>query len=346
MGDSMDETIKKIIFNDIYKLIYEIKKCKSKSRYNTLYLDLFTLYDLCKKLEIEDYPELENYSNKSFEATDYKFINNFYSQILDDIDYHIEFTNNVNNIDEKKYDSLFYLQNIVSLSESVEYVQEFLNQYDQKLLKLFKKLRDNSKVLKIANNYEEKENNGLNTLAYTVSSSGSFTPYLVINGQENIADAINIIHEFGHCYDCINNKSISNKVFTQKRLNCLEEVYSFYLQNLFYDYLKSKKIYTEDINKSILGYNSSFLILIKELYKSLNSLKEVTFDSFSDELNYTYGILISYHFFDRYLIDPEKTKIEINDFLVSNGQYNMMDTLEKFNLKEELLDSKILRKYL
>ena len=77
----MDVEIKQTIFKDIYKLIYEIKKCKSKSRYNALYLDLYTLYDMCKILKITDYPKLENYSNKSFEDDVFKLINNFSDQV-------------------------------------------------------------------------------------------------------------------------------------------------------------------------------------------------------------------------------------------------------------------------
>lgn len=340
----MDVEIKQTIFKDIYKLIYEIKKCKSKSRYNALYLDLYTLYDMCKILKITDYPKLENYSNKSFEDDVFKLINNFSDQVEKDFDYHLEFTNNVNNINENKYDGFYITQNIIFIEETLYLVYDFLNSYDKKLLKTFDDLRNSNKVLKTNN--DTKLNNELKVPAQTIASLGIFKPYLIIEEQNSITDSINIIHELGHCYDSINNKTISNKIFNQKRINCLEEVYSFYLQFIYIEYLKNKKIYLEDIEKAISGYNYTYVYMIKELNKSLNGFKEQNFDVISDELNYSYGIATAYHFLDRYLIDPEKTKIEIEKFVLLNGQYNMMETLEKFNLKDELLDTKILKKYI
>lgn len=134
----------------------------------------------------------------------------------------------------------------------------------------------------------------------------------------------------------------------QKKMNCLDETIAYYLQFVYIDYLSKKKIFDNNINNLYYGYNATYVEhigKIKEEYNLLN--KNSIYDSYIDEyLNYTYGIVIAYHFLERYKIDPEKTKREIKNFVMLNGQYNMMEMLEMFNLKEEILDSKILKKYI
>ena len=134
----------------------------------------------------------------------------------------------------------------------------------------------------------------------------------------------------------------------QKKINCLEEVISYYLQFVYTDYLSKKKIFDRNIAKLYYGYSAPYIEYIGKIKEEYSTLDKYNIcDSYIDEyLNYTYGIVIAYHFLERYKIDPEKTKKEVKNFVMLNGQYNMMEMLEIFNLKEEILDSKILKKYL
>lgn len=340
----MDERIKQTIFKDIYKVLNEIKRCSSKSRYNILLSELHSLYYLCDELKITDYPKINDYSYKSINIDYMKDSCRFYQQILDSIKYHIKFAENYKTINYDKYDNNFnyVIENKISLNDNIKLVIEFLKKYDSKLLDLFYLLVDNNRVLTIDDTIDKNES--LYTPAQTICCCGSYKPYILLKTQNNIADSINIIHELSHCYEYMKNDYISSRVFIQKRHNCLEEVSSYYLQFVYTAYLKNKKIFVQDLEHSEIGYNYACITMLKDLYKSLTNIEQA--DNIDEELNYSYGIVIAYHFLDRYLNNPEKTKKEIENFILFNGQYNMMEMLEKFNLKEELIDSKILKKYI
>jgi len=343
----IDVDVKNTIINDIYKVINKIRNCKSKSMYNTYLYELEALYYLCNNLGIEDYPKIENYSSKSYELNDDKLMKKYMKQLLKDKKYHLEFVKNEKNIDKDKYknNQNFIINNDVKMNQIIKIMFEFLKDYDIELYNIFVKLYNENRI--IINNIVYYDcTSELLSPAYTINSYGSFTPYMVIKYTDDLDDSVNIIHELGHIYDYMQIRS--NKVSMQKKINCLEEVISYYLQFVYTDYLSKKKIFDRNIANLYYGYSASYIECIgkiKEEYNLLN--KNSICDSYIDEyLNYTYGIVIAYHFLERYKIDPEKTKKEIKNFVMLNGQYNMMEMLEMFDLKEEILDSKILKKYL
>ena len=99
----IDVDVKNTIINDIYKVINKIKNCKSKSMYNIYLYELDSLYYLCHQIGLKDYPKLENYSYKSYEANDDKLMKKYMKQLLKDKKYHLEFSKNEKNIDKDKY---------------------------------------------------------------------------------------------------------------------------------------------------------------------------------------------------------------------------------------------------
>lgn len=340
------EDIKKTIFKDIYTVINKIKKCKSKSTYTILINELYTLYNLCDHLEITDYPKLENYSIKNIKCdnkgADLAF------EIYNNLDYHLEFAKKNKNINRDKYlnpDS-FIINKFFNTDDFLYIISDFLNEYDPKLLKIFNDMLEEGRIFKlnISNNIDED----IHTPAFTTCSFGSFKPYIVIEMENSVPDLINIVHELANTKEYLNTSIISTKVLKQKENNCLEEVHSYFLQNLFIKYLEKIRFNPKDVETAKLGYNYTFSSWIKKLYESLKDLKEeLYFDhDLVDYLNYTYGIAIGYHFIDRYLSDPKEAKKQIDDFIIFNGQYNMMELLEKFNLKDEIIKPKILKKYL
>lgn len=340
MGVIMEE-IKKTIFKDIYNLINNIKKCSSTSQYTKFITELNTLFNMCDELGISDYPKLEDYSYKSIKLKNMGL--DFYYNILINYQYHLDFSNNYKNIDENKY--LYNNEIIKDCFDTDNYfyiIEDFLYEYDPDLLKIYYDTITSGRMLWVKPCRKEGEE--LYTPAYTTISYGSFKPYIIIKRENNVTDLINIVHELGHAKEYINAASISKKVLNQKEFNCLSEVYSYFLQNLFIKYLEKIHFYLNDIDTAKLGYNYTFYHWIKKLNEVLND-KNIN-PTIVEYLNYTYGIGISYHFIDRYIIDPEKTKKDIDEFVIFNGQYNFISILDKYNLKDEIIDSKILKKYI
>ena len=341
----IDIDTKRTIFKDINMMINKIKKCNSKTMYNVYLYELECLYYLCEELSINDYPNIENYSNKSIGINEDKLYDKYCNQLLNDKAYHLEFSKNSKNIDYCKYQNLnnFSLQIEINPIDNIELMCEFLNDYDTRIYNIFKQLLVENRIIVTEKNTISNE---MKTPAWILISYGSYHPYIVINSEKCISDSINLIHELGHAYD--NQMKKSNKILYQKRINCLEEVISCYFQFIYIDYLKNKNLFKKELQNTKYIYNIPFVEYIDKIeaeYKKINE-KYIEDNILDEYLNYTYGIAIAYHFLERYKNDSEKTKKEINEFIVLNGQYNMMEMLEKFNLKNELVDSKILKKYI
>lgn len=336
------EEIKKTIFKDIYIVINKIRKCKSKSEYTILINELYTLYNLCDEYSIDDYPKLEDYSVKSIEYINKEL--DFVYQVLSNYDYHLEFSKNYKNINNDRYlnPNTFVIHNYFDSTKHFDIVEDFLNEYDPKLLEIFYELLDEGRILTLSS--YNRENEDLYTPAFTTCSYGSYKPYIIVRMENCIPDLINIVHELGHAKEYMNASVTSKKIWNQREYNCLTEVYSHFLQNLFIRYLEKIKFNLKDVNTSKLGYNYTFYHWIKKLNDSLEN--HMFPADMVNYLNYTYGIALSYHFIDRYIKDSEKTKKEIDDFIIFNGQYEFLDLLEKFNLKDEIIDSKVLKKYI
>ncbi len=341
----VDIETKQTIFKDIKMMINKIKKCNSKTMYNIYLYELECLYYLCEELNINDYPNIENYSKKSILINEDKIYYKYINQLLNDKNYHLEFSKNSKNIDYYKYQDLnnYSFQAEISPIDNIELMCEFLNSYDTRIYNIFKQLLVENRIIVS----EKVDNlNEIKVSAWVALSYGSYHPYIVINSENSLSDSINLIHELGHVYD--NNIKKSNKIFNQKRINCLGEVISCYFQFIYIDYLKNKKIFKQELQNTKYIYNIPFVEYINKIemeYKKINE-KYMENNILDEYLNYTYGIAIAYHFLERYKKNPENTKKEINKFIALNGQYNMMEMLEKFELKDELLNSKILKKYI
>ena len=340
------EEIKRTIFKDIYNVITKIKKCNAKSSYSILMNELYTLYSLCDELGIDDYPKIENYSSKSIEYDNSEIT--FAYEVFNNYDYYLRFSENYKNIDNEKYQnpSSYAIKNFFHSFDYIYLVRDFLHDYDPRILRVFDEMNEDGRIFIVSVNHRDEKD--MHTPAYTSFSFGSFKPYIVLEGENCVADLINIVHEIAHTTEYMNSSVVSNKVLKQRNYNCLNEVYSYFLQNLFIRHLKDIKFNLHDTKTAELGYNYTYYLWINKLHECLINLKEkqVLDLNIIEYLNYTFGIAIGYHFIERYLEDPDKTKKEIADFIILNGQYNLSDMLEKFNLKDELIDSKVLKKYI
>lgn len=278
----IDEDIKKIIINDIYKVINKIRNCKSKSMYNIYLYELDSLYYLCNQIDLKEYPKLEDYSYKSFEINDDKLMKKYMKQLLKDKKYHLEFIKNEKNIDrEKSKNELNYvIDNNINMEQIIEIMLEFLKDYDIELYNIFVKLYNENRI--IINNTENYDcTSELLTPAYTINSYGSFTPYMVIKYTDDLDDSVNIIHELGHIYDYMQIRS--NKVSMQKKINCLEEVIYYYLQFVYTDYLSKKKIFDRNIANLYYGYSAPYIEYIGKIKEEYEVLDEINlYNSYMD----------------------------------------------------------------
>lgn len=342
----IEEQEKQMIFTDIYRIIYKIKRCRSKSMLVRFNRELGELYSLCDLLGILDYPRIDLYSNKKFNLFDKREYKSFFTQVNQDLDYHIEFTKNSVFLDLEKYKNkdMYTVDNIIYFDETLELAHDFLNEFNPSLKNIFEeKIRE--KRIIICDKLFEDENE-INIMARTFLSCGNFSSYIVEQPIGTIQDASVLCHEIGHCYIGEKNNTMSYNIVRQKDVNCFNEVYTYFINLCFSQYCKVNNLYVCDNEKVINGYNYTLIEHLKKMKHCLENSSEFYYDEILDTFNYSYGIAIAYHFFDRYLKDPEKTKIEIKQFIEDDGSYNFIEMLKKYNLKDEIIDSKVLKKYI
>lgn len=145
----IDIDTKKTILEDINMMINKIKKCNSKTMYNIYLYELKCLYCLCEELNITDYPNIDNYSNKSILINENKFYDKYRNQLSQDKAYHLEFSKNSKNIDYYKYQDLnnYSFQIEISATDNIELMCEFLNDYDPRIYNLFKQLLVENRII-------------------------------------------------------------------------------------------------------------------------------------------------------------------------------------------------------
>ena len=334
---------KDVLIKDIYKVIDKIKKCKSKSKYMLLLEDLEVLYMICKELKIEDYPKLEDYSYKNYNVNYNKNICLMKKRMIDDKEYNLKFTQVLNDINLSKYveDQNFIVTTYMNINDIKTLVNDFLFQYDKTLYSYYLKIINEQRLIMGENLFSEE----IKEFGLTFASHSSFNPYILINLQNKIFDAATLVHELGHNYVELITLNQSSKVRQIRDINCFEEVYSYYLTFAFINYLKNMKIYSKDLENITNGYNYVLIDSLNDL-KNLYYISENDILDIAEALNYSFGIALAYHFYDRSRQDLELTKKELNEFIINNGIYNYYDLLKKHNLRDELLDKKILQKYI
>lgn len=344
--------VKDILFKDINKLIYEIKRCKSKSMYNILVMELEKLYYICDILCISDYPNLESYSVKNYAIDDSEarklneYLNNNY-------EYYLEFSKNVNNIDTYYYDngSLYVINDTYNIDKNINMLFEFLNEYNKDMYNLLKKIIDagklvvnrNSDIYKnISNIYKLSDN--IEVQAFTIYTTKIDIPYICINDDFLITSSIFLAHELGHCYENMLTRFYSKK--TNMKINHFNEVYSHYTEFIYMDFLIKNRICPKDVKNVKEGLNFELVCELMELNDYLSNFRTKDYFEVLSNLEYAFGITLAYHFYDQYLKDPEKADYNIKQFMQFNNYFDNLEVLEKLNLKDEIIDSKILKKYL
>jgi len=343
------ELTKKQLFKDINKLIFEIKRCKSKTMYIVLANQLESLYYICDTLSIYDYPDIDLYSMKNYMPNNNRLIRHINKYMINHYDYYLVFSNNVNGININQYEeneSLYVVNENISLKDNLTLLFDFFNKYNNEMYELLKKIINKNKLI-INNSGNIKNiasaNNGIEIQAFTIKSDKIDLPYIYVTDEEFIYLSIFLAHEIGHCYE----GEITRYNYKKPEIvNHFGEVFSHFIGFVYMDYLTKNKICLEDVSNVKNGLGFELTTELKSLNYQLSNLKMRPYDELISNLEYSFGITLALHFFDKYLIDPEQTNYEIRKFMELSNYYSSIELLEKLDLKDEIIDSKVLKKYL
>lgn len=337
----------KEVYKDIKKILYKIKYCKSKSSFEQLTEELNSLYLLCDEFDLFDALDYEKYISRSITVEDNILKMRYYlseskkfiDYISKNIEHFLTFSDQKDLFKDLYYDSnTTHLNKITDINEIIEYAYEFMKDYDKRFIESFNLLNDKNHLLISKKNIFDLYEGVFIPNRYCAY------PYIGIFLNENIDDSSSIVHEVAHM---INHNYAKNNFKTRNYPYYYHEVYSHYIQFVFYEYIKRKNMYIEDIDNSF----KSCLFLLGNNLESINYILEsdecFNYEDLFYDIQYGYGIAIALKYLDIYKYDPEKAKYLTNQFIEQSYYYEPIEILNKFGLDEdELINGKLIKNYL
>ena len=319
-----------VIEKHLNELLIELKKCKSKKSFFELSRTFYSILNIVDKLELN-----VNISNKFEYELNKMNIDKYFEKYQHDTIDNIELMYDFNLDFSKIYLSLQpnndyvhnYFSSIIDIKNSINLAKSFFEYYDNNIYHYF----DNNVL-----------DNGLFILTDRIDEALTFTsdrilpPYSFLNPSLTAKDFISIVHETSHSYI----KNLLRYMKTEDRnkflINNFEEVFPSFIELVAIKYLRDNGnplseigIYEGLVNKSIVKFSNNFYYCLID--KNL--------DEYRINEAYTYGRILSYHFFDNYLNDEEKTKKDILDFTIDSQHYDKEYLLNHYGLNQiELLN--------
>lgn len=230
-----------------------------------------------------------------------------------------------------------------SFKRALDITEQFFLSYDKDIYDYFLFLRNNKFIYRTSLNDER-------SYGLTLSFSFSNTSFIVIDKYtSDINLLMTIAHEVIHSYVFHLIPNISYNESLMMKVNGLDEVYSYFIEFAFVDYLGDCFNFPNTLR---IVKNSHFNCLLS----TLNNFKNVfsSFDCVSYDYNMVdylskeavvYGILLAYHYFDNYLSDPEKTKDDILSLIIDSKDYDRHFLLNHYGISEsELGNPKVITK--
>ena len=305
----MEESIKK----DIINIINMIKKCHSKSMYNSLISDLDKLYTLAHILNIEVL-NVDDFSYKNY-PFNFKKIEkkqkNFY---LNNYDFNKELVNNYQDILSVLNPVAYYELPVLSDTKIQELIKESLLSYDRKIYNLYNKYNDRIIYL------NELDMDGLTFYG------NFFEPYILIEKENTIFTCLKLIHELGHVYDFSNSQ--------EKRYNYTGEIYSHFNELVFYD-CQYDILNSEIIKKNYLYSLRESICELEELLNSNINTNEEFRNNYSKiyyNLEYTYGMILALEFYNEYDFSFKKGINLITSFSYNKNYIkDIFDLIDKYD---------------
>ncbi len=227
--------------------------------------------------------------------------------------------------------------------DTIKIVSKFYQNFDKDISDYFEDLITSNKVF-----FTKHILDYLTGL--TIEAIEDIKAYIFVTKKYTIVDAITLAHETIHAYlsEQLKNMTINEK--NQYITNNIYEVYPFFIELVFLNYLQKNNFNIKDINKYITIYN---YILSDNLY-SLNTIinnkdfdlnNEIDVESFNENQGYSYGGLFAYHFYNQYHNDKDEAKDNIYNFMTDAKDYDLNHLINNYGLNEkELSKCKILKK--
>lgn len=228
--------------------------------------------------------------------------------------------------------SMINIENILIL------LSNFFSLYDKNIFNHYKKVLD-KKLIYICPNIED-------AYAKTFTLNSEKCSYILISKEnQNILFAQTLAHEIIHSYINTFLYDISPKERFKYHINSLDEVYSHFIELIFIDYLKKinydkKEIKNlKDYTNFTLGY---YLSSFGEVFKNKDDLNLEDYIIYE---NYSYGMLIAFHYYINYHKNPDKTKQDILNMTLNSASKDKHFLLNNYSLSEEdICNPKILTK--
>lgn len=287
--------------------------------------DIHTLKNIFDDQNIENIYTNDSEINKlaaKYEKKDKKDNKVFLKEVLKNKEAHLLFTNYKDDINVS---SKTNIKENVSIEKNINIAKEFMSKYNINMLKIFEDLKDNYHIRIIKSNPD-------NVGGY-IYLLNNLRPYMVINAKENIYDASCIIHETAHVHHLQN--SILKK---PKYPYFFQEVYSNYMQMLFYKFAEDNDLYKDDIKCLKIKKLEQLKIYLNRIKYGLDKNKAILIKE--DDYQYGYGIALALYYYNMYLDDPEMTEYYVDWFIKSACFFNHQDTLNRFAIDKEKIITK------
>lgn len=312
---------------DIYKIVDELKRCKSLNIYYDLVAKLYYLNELIclKDLNIK-YPDeyWYEYFKKNTDIKKTVFEKSVFNAAQNNYDYNLK----LSKMSEKLLNRYVMNGNYVSLryvpfDKSMELATNFFESFDEEIYNFFIKMTNSPRFVIIddVDNYE----------GWALRNNYLVDSFTIIVPSYFISDFLTIIHETMHSYNFSLIKNSSINEHDKITINGLFESPSFFIEHVGLDYLKNIKYNQGEINKLDSIFDMELIYLLVEFRELLLS----GFSEYSDYLykeTYSYGRILSYHFYDNYLKDPQKTIRDIKKFMVDYKTYDRKYLLNNYGL--------------
>lgn len=365
-----------IIFKEIEKLNYAIEHVSSKSKKRELIISLNSIVELCNEVNNTEYScNCINAENLNFVLKEiHNILFEHYKTVSTDA-----YINNINILCNNSLDKLenynhpLHINPKFNLNDSKGLIIDFFNSFDKSLEKYIIEMIDKY-TFAVINKKEDSS-------GYIIQNIRSKNNYILIRVSDNkklsVENLSCLVHELGHavhfkaiidrhnlCSNVIYNNFIefpssifelfflkylkSNKInimdtektmynylnYIKKYIECLN------FTNSIIKYISPDTEYNiEDINKILIDNNLEFSLNVDQMYNSLNDIQG----------NYFYSIngLLSYYFYEKYILDKETVKKDIYNIIKCIGvepdsyMFNYLGiNLDEF-LKCEYLDNTI-----
>ena len=343
------ELLQKEIEQDIIKITQELKKNTNKKRFDTMTSIIESIELQAYYLGIEpNYPPELLYEASKYNLSgqvkkmDKIFRDNWeknkaYNQLL---------AKKLNRFaHEYGYFTYgYYYNEKLSKEDTIDLASGFFKKYDEDIYKHFKSLLDSNRI--VLTDKELPTSKG-----YTIEGHGFIRPYIFIEQGNNTYDFPVLIHEIIHSYLDKYNAMVSESETDKSFLNNMAEVYSVFIERLGIDYLKSinynKKdtsVLEREINDCAIDYFRQFNWMVK---KTLDKKDENVNEEYYLIEAYTYALMLSTHFYDMYLKDPNKAKENITNFMMDTRIHDRAHLLNNYGLNDrELLKTDVLKRYI